>query len=506
MSASSEKKRRQAERQQGIDKKAELQREAEAKAQKSQLKWRLGTAAIALFVILCLVLNSALPFGMTAVKIGDDKLTAAEMNYFYANAYYEYYEYMSMFGVDFNAPLQSQECLLAEEGSWYDFLKDYAVESAHGLESLYRHALANGFELSEDGKAAVEETMAALPEYAEANGFNDVKDYLVAMYGTGMTEDILREMMTKGNIVNEYVNSVAAEFTYTDDELNAYYEANADQFDTYDIAYYYIPAATEEETDADGNTVAKVVEGGTEAALADAVSIAAKITDRASFDEAVAAYKEGAAVTAAEEVAKSSMATVYADWATDAARKAGDVETFMNENGAYVVMFMGKNDNNYPTTSMRHILIKSVDEDGDGAWSEDEMNAAKAKVEEIEAEWLAGEQTAEAFAELANKYSEDAGSNTVGGLYESIGKGDMVGEIDSFLFTEGRKTGDTAIVHGNNGSYDGYHLVFFAGEGESYRLTLAKNAKLNEDYTAWEADVLAEYTVTETFGARLIGK
>ena len=506
MSASSEKKRRQAERQQGIDKKAELQREADEKAKKTQLKWRLGTAAIALFVILCLVLNSALPFGMKAVKIGEEELSAAEMNYYYANAYYEYYEYMSMFGVDFNAPLQSQECLLAEEGSWYDFLKDYAIESAHGMESLYQAAVAAGYELSEDGKAAVEETMAALPEYAEANGFTDVKDYLVAMYGTGMTEDILREMMTKGNVVNEYVNSVAAEFTYTDDELNAYYEANADQFDTYDIAYYYIAAETAEETDADGNTVAKVVEGGAEAALADAASIAASITDRASFDAAVAAYKEGAAVTASAAVAKSSMATVYADWATDAARKSGDVETFMNENGAYVVMFMARNDNKYPTASMRHILIKSVDEDGDGAWSEDEMNAAKAKVEEIEAEWLAGEQTAEAFAALAETYSEDAGSNTNGGLYETIGKGDMVSEIDAFLFTEGRKTGDTAIVHGNNGSYDGYHLVFFAGEGESYHLALAENAMLNEDYTAWEENVLAQYTVTESFGARLIGK
>ena len=185
MSASSEKKRRQAERQQGIDKKAELQREADEKAKKSRLKWRLGTAAIALFVVLCLVLNSSLPFKATAVKIGDEAYSASEMGYFYANAYYEYYEYMNMFGVDFNAPLQSQDCPMMEEGSWHDFLLDYAIESAKGMEALYQDAVAAGYELSEEGKTAVEEMMASLPDYAAANGFSNVKKYITAMYGTG---------------------------------------------------------------------------------------------------------------------------------------------------------------------------------------------------------------------------------------------------------------------------------------------------------------------------------
>ena len=506
MSASSEKKRRQAEREQGIDKKAELQREADEKAKKSQLKWRLGTAAIALFVVLCLVLNSSLPFKATAVKVGDESFTAAEMNYFYANAYYEYYEYMNMFGVDFSAPLQSQECLLAEEGSWHDFLVDYAMESALGVEALYQEAIAAGYELSEDGKTAVEETMAALPEYATANGFSNVKSYVTAMYGTGMTEKILRDMITKGNVVSEYVNSVAEGFTYTDDELNAYYDEHAEEFNLYDLAYYFIAAETEEVTDEEGNTSTQVVDGGAEQALAEAVSLAADITDRASFDAVVAAYQDGAVVSEVNGALKGNLNTAYADWVVAADRQAGDIETFMSENGGYIVMFNGMDDNKYPAVAMRHILIKTVDADGDGAYSEEEMAEAKAKIEEIEAEWLAGELTEEAFAALAEKCSEDEGSNTNGGLYEGIGKGDMVTEINDFLFTEGRQVGDTAVVHGNNGGYDGYHLVFFAGEGESYHLSLVESTKMNEDYAAWEEGVLAKYTLTEGFGKRLIGK
>jgi len=516
MSASSEKKRRQAERQQGIDKKAELQREAEEKAKKSRLKWRLATAGIALFVVLCLVLNSSLPFRANAVKVGDEAYSAAEMNYFYANAYYENYDYMRMFGVDFNAPLQSQECMLMEEGSWQDYLTDAAKTSAHGMAALYQEAVAAGYELSADGKAAVEEAMSSLAEYAEMNGYSSVKKYINALYGTGMTEDILHEMMYKGNLVNEYVNSVAEGFTYTDSELTAYYDEHAEEFNTYDISYYFIAAETEEveeevdheheEGDDHDHTVTRVVEGGAEQALADAAAVAANITDRASFDAAVAAYKDGAVVSDIAAGLKSNLNTAYADWVVDAARQPGDMETFMSENGAYIVMFNGMSDNKYPSTAMRHILIKSDDADGDGVYSDDEKAKAKAAVEAIEAEWLAGEKTEESFAALAGLHSEDVGSNGNGGLYEEIGKGDMVGEIDAFLFEDGRQIGDTAILHGNNGGYDGYHLVYFAGFGDSYHLALAENAKLNADYTAWEEGVLAKYTVTEGFGLRLIGK
>ena len=104
MNASSEKKRREEARLAKLEKKAALQREAEEKAKKSRLKWRLTMAGIAVFVILCLVLNSALPYRMNAVKVGETDYSAAEMNYYYYNAYYQYAEYMNMFGVDFTDP------------------------------------------------------------------------------------------------------------------------------------------------------------------------------------------------------------------------------------------------------------------------------------------------------------------------------------------------------------------------------------------------------------------
>lgn len=506
MSASTEKQRRMEEQLAKKQKKAELQREADEKAKKSQLKWRLGMAAIALFVVLSIVLNTSLPFRMTAAKIGDHNLSAAEMNYFYSNAYYQYYDYLRMFGVDTSLPLENQDCALTEDGSWKDFLMDTAMTSAKSIYAMCDAAAAEGFELSEAGKEEVEHEMEHLSEYAESNGFSSVKKYLKAGYGTGVNEALIREMMTKATLASEYANAKGEGFTYTDSEIEAYYKDNVDSFREYDLHYYYIAAETEEVTDAEGQTSSQVVAGGVEAALAAAKELAAQVTDEASFDAAVAAYKEGATVSHTHGYVKSSLNEAYRDWATDSAREAGDVTAVSNENGAYVVLYVGYEDNMYPSVNMRHILIKSVDEDADGSYSEAEIAAAKAKIEEIEKEWLAGAKTEESFAALAEQYTEDEGSKTNGGLYEKIGMGDMVGDIDAFLFEAGRKVGDTAVLHGNNGGYDGYHLVYFAGEDMLYGLAQAENQMINEAFSEWESSITADLTAETAWAAKLIGK
>ena len=328
MSASSEKKRRQADREAGINKKLEAQMEAEAKAKKSQLKWRLGMVAIALFVVFSIVLNTSLPFAMTAAKIGDTKLSAAEMNYFYANAFYNYSSYFSMFGVDTNAPLENQDCPMMEEGSWKDFLLQEALTSASSLEAIYQAAMAEGYELSAEGQASVDESIAEIPQYAEMYGYPNVKSYLKALYGTGVTESLLREMITKGTIANEFATAKGESFTYTDDQLMAYYNDNKADFLKYAYAYYYIAAETEtveEEVDHEheeghdhDHTVTRVVEGGLEAVKAEADAIAAKVSDMASFEAAVAQYKEGATVQTTEGAAATSINTAFRDWVAEA--------------------------------------------------------------------------------------------------------------------------------------------------------------------------------------------
>ena len=495
MSASSEKKRRQSEREQGIDKAAAAKSEEEARNKKSKRNWTIGTVLIAVLLIAIFVLNSSLIYKLPAATVDNRTFSVGSMNYFYTNVSSPY----SYYGIDTSGVKDS------ETGeTWNDYFKTQAVENAKYLEGLYEKAVADGFTLSEEGQKSVDETMNGLSDTAANYGYSSVKKFLRAAYGNGVTESVLRDIVTMSTLVNEYTQSIQDGYTYSNDELTSYFNEHKADYVTYSYLYYTVSAETEETTNAEGKTETTVVEGGLAAAKAEADKIAAAAKDEDTFNAAVNAYKEGATVQTGSNVA-SSINELYRDWVTGA-RTAGDVTVVGDDNGYTVVLYQGVENQQYHEVSVRHILIKAEDTDGDGSYSEEELAAAKAKIDEINAEWEASDKTEETFAALAEKYSEDTGSNTKGGLYEGIYKGQMVQEFNDFCFAAGRKTGDTAIVHGSSSGYDGYHLVYFVGEGNLHSLEMARDSLVSAAYNEWETAALADVTSATKFGYKLIGK
>ena len=88
MSASTEKKNRQAAREAGTDKKTLALEKAAQEKKKSNLRWTLGTIAVVLVVALVLLLNSGIVYKATAFSVGSKNYTTAEVSYRYANQYY----------------------------------------------------------------------------------------------------------------------------------------------------------------------------------------------------------------------------------------------------------------------------------------------------------------------------------------------------------------------------------------------------------------------------------
>lgn len=161
----------------------------------------------------------------------------------------------------------------------------------------------------------------------------------------------------------------------------------------------------------------------------------------------------------------------------------------------YGEMDYEEGENDYCMTSMRHLLIMAQP-DENGEYSDEAILAAHERAEELYEQWSAGDKTEESFAALVNEYSEDGGSNTVGGLYEDIFKGQMVEGIDTWLFEEGRAPGDTAVID-NNGSYVGTHIVYFAGTGELYSRVLSRDDLIQTSMSEWFVSLLTDYTVEE---------
>jgi parvulin-like peptidyl-prolyl isomerase len=202
----------------------------------------------------------------------------------------------------------------------------------------------------------------------------------------------------------------------------------------------------------------------------------------------------------------SNLDETFRAWLTEEGRKTGDITAIEAANGAgwYVLMFQERSDNTEEVVAVRHILVMA-EADENGVYTDEAKQAALARIEEIRAEFENGDKTEESFAALAEQYSEDAGSNTNGGLYENIHKGPMVPEFDAFCFAAHKK-GDLDVVYGENSGYAGYHLVYFVGEGDLYSNVIAENALLSDAVNAFVEEQIEGYEPVLRFWSRYAGR
>ena len=129
------------------------------------------------------------------------------------------------------------------------------------------------------------------------------------------------------------------------------------------------------------------------------------------------------------------------------------------------------------------------------AWAVGEKNA-----NDILNQWLSGEQTEDAFAALANEFSQDPGSNTNGGLYTDVYVGMMVEEFENWCFDEARQVGDYGIVK----TALGYHIMYFSGSRPAWVGTVESDL-MGERGRALLNETAAKYTMTVDYSKIALG-
>ena len=135
------------------------------------------------------------------------------------------------------------------------------------------------------------------------------------------------------------------------------------------------------------------------------------------------------------------------------------------------------------TKNVGHILIEARE----GTATEEETAAAKAKAEELLAEYLAGDKTEESFETIGLENTDD--SNV---FYDNVLEGKMVEEFNDWLFDETRVVGDTGVVQ----TEFGFHVMLYRGE-ELLSDVNATVGIVNEKYTAFLEANKSKVTVNE---------
>ena len=455
-----------------------------SKGLKRVLTIAVSVVLIAAIVFLSMVSLSFFEKHTTAVVADGHNLSPAMMNFFYVNEYNEMSSYVGSY-LTSGVPLNEQTYPGEAHETWADYFLDYAADKAADTYAIYEDAMANGFVLSDSAKANIENELSMTELYAQVYGLS--ADAMVANnFGTGCTMKLYEEFLTINAVVSEYTSAKNNEPTYTDTQLNEYYSEHKEDFDGVTFRYFSVTpsdlgqAEGEEDLAAceeAANAIVEAAQDGEEAYL-EAV--------KGYMTEAKAA--NAASSTLYEDSIISSLPEEFQEWLSDEARAEGDTFVVAEDETGYAVLFFIRNeDHTFQMPNVRHILI-SVEASAD----ETAKAEAEKKAQDILDQYLAGEQTEEAFAELAKTNSAD--NAEAGGLYENIAPNTMVEAFDAWCYDEARQVGDTGIVE----TKYGYHVMYFSGYGETYQNFMVESVMRSKDYSAWRESVTGEATYTIT--------
>ncbi len=501
--------------------------------------------AIVLAVVVCLAAVYGIFnfFGipqkvLTAAKIGDERVTVAKYNFYYMDMYLNTYNqsqsYDSQYGAGYGAmytgydssksPMEQEypgtlEDFEGESATWADYFRVQSLKYLQTYLAYAKLAKEAGMTLDEDELADIDEQVESIRSSAESNDYS-LDRYLTKIYGKGVNEKLLREVMEERQLAYKYAQQKQedVETGVTDAQIEEEYTANPAEYALVTLNGFVVSADTsaiaDDATD-DEKTAA------TEAAMADAKAkaegYAAKVNSAETLLEQAKAYNSTAteASVKLEDVTGTTLASTFSqaasDWAYAAERAVGDV-TVVETSKGYAVLYMAvlpHKDMSKPV-DVRHILIQfdtTTDESGNTvALTSAEKEAYYQQAQAIYNQFLEN-PTEENFATLANNNSDDTGSNTNGGLYEDVHVGDMVTAFNDWCFDPNRKPGDSGIIETNYG----YHVMYYVGNDNeetwksTVRSTLASDALSafddeivnGETYKITESDLMIKWSVSQ---------
>ncbi len=437
--------------------------ETQKKEKRNSILITIAVILVAVLVIGLTVYNRFVDSGYflrntVAAESENFEVDNAMMTYFFHSNYQTYAMYASYLGIDTTISLKAQECSLSEGSTWFDYFAALTQSYTNELLALCEAAKANGVVLEDDDHVLIDESLASLKTTAETYGYT-LEQYLITAFAAPVNTDDVRNCLELSALASKYSTQFMASLSYSDERLEAYYDANSASFEGVDVIAITIPSSTYQETDADGNPVGDATAASTKAE-AKANELAAA-TSKDAFNTAIRDFLKNDRGNAEEDL-DAMVAQCYtehviattlgtaADWAFSA--KAG--ETYVSGgSGAsqYTVYYLAKEAyrDETPGRNIRHILFTNT------------TYADDTKANEVYAEWEAAGFTEAKFLELNNLYNEDS-SITNGGLYENVQEGDMVTAFNDWMFDASRKSGDHGIVE----TEYGWHIMYYVGEGD----------------------------------------
>lgn len=289
----------------------------------------------------------------TVATCGDDRLTNRDLPYYYwqqYNALYSSYGSYTSYFIDPATPFDEQLCAFDETLTWQQYFLQAALTTYERISALWQDARLAGFELGEEEQTYLDELETNLNIAALSEGYANADEYLQQVgYGPTATVNGYRNYVERYLIATAYVDAQVDAQDYTDADISAYYDENAEAYiasgieksdvNMINIRHILIMPT---ETDDDGNY--------TDEAWAEAEATAQAVYDEWKNGERT---EDAFALLAAENSVDSSasngglienvypgqMVESFDAWCFDAARQPGDTDVIQSEYGYHIMYF-----------------------------------------------------------------------------------------------------------------------------------------------------------------------
>ena len=256
MSASDKKKLRKEQAVEALTAKQQQQKSADKSLRRTTVAFVVAMILVLGFGLATVCYKTVTNNGLiermsTAAVIGDHKLSAIELGYYYNDAVMEFYnewaseEYgddILTEGLEFDPgePLNEQTYSEEDGTTWADYFIDIALENATHDYVLCDLAEEAGWELSETEQEELDTMIENLETNALLYGYSNAKQFMRAYYGPGYTVKNYRAYMERQAIADGYYAYYAEELSYDDATLRAHEEGKFDDFSSYSYDSLYL--------------------------------------------------------------------------------------------------------------------------------------------------------------------------------------------------------------------------------------------------------------------------
>lgn len=340
--------------------------------------------------------------------MGGKELTNAQLMLYYRSQvidFVNYYSsYLSNIGMDYTQPLDEQACYFEDysDHSWQQYLLEMSIQTWENYQLLGLLAEEAGFTLSEESEAVLSEFPEQLQTQAEEGGYESIDAMLEDIIGPGTNQQAYMEFVRLAYLSGEFHTSESERLTPNDEEVEAYFDENAETFAESGIT-------KESGLYSSVRHILVIPEGGTEdeetgettytddewaAALTKAEGILEEWKNgeatETTFGELANTHSEDGGSNTTGGLYEgiyygSGMVEEFQNWAIDSARVTGDTGIVKTTFG-YHIMYFVSGEQNWMRTAKTQLLAErttALIEDASARWPM-EVKYAKIALPELE--------------------------------------------------------------------------------------------------------------------------